>query len=51
MVWARSIGLASATAALMLLAVPSWADVTVTENTGGKMFGAADLSGTKVTRI
>lgn len=51
MVWARSIGLASATAALMLLAVPSWADVTVTETTGGKMFGAADLSGTKVTRI
>lgn len=51
MVWARSIGLAGATAALMLLAVPSWADVTVTENTGGKMFGAADLSGTKVTRI
>ena len=33
MVWARSIGLAGATAALMALAVPSWADVTVTEGT------------------
>jgi len=51
MVWARSIAVAGATAAAMLLAAPSWADVTVTETTGGKMFGQADLSGTKVTRV
>ena len=50
MVWARSIGLAGATAALVLLAAPSWADVTVTETTGGKMM-TQDLSGTKMTRI
>jgi hypothetical protein len=51
MVWARSIAVAGATAAVVLLAAPTWADVTVTETTGGKMFGQADLSGTKVTRI
>lgn len=49
--WARSIAVAGATAAAMLLAVPARADVTVTETTGGKMFGPADINGTKVTRI
>jgi hypothetical protein len=51
MKWARSIAMAGAAAAAMLCAVPARADVTVTESTGGKMFGNTDLSGTKVTRI
>jgi hypothetical protein len=50
MVWARSIAVAGATAAVMLLGVPAWADVTITETTGGKMF-TADMSGSKTTRI
>jgi hypothetical protein len=51
MKWARSIAMAGAAAAAMMLAAPAWADVTVTETTGGKMFGAGDMTGTKVTRI
>jgi hypothetical protein len=34
----------------MLLAAPVWADVTLTQNTGGKMF-TNDMSGTNTTRI
>jgi hypothetical protein len=36
--------------AAMLMAAPAFADVTVTQTTGGKMFGP-DISGTNVTRI
>jgi hypothetical protein len=52
MVRVRSIAVAGATAATMLLlGAQARADVTITETTGGKMFGQADLSGTRVTRI
>jgi hypothetical protein len=37
--------------ALLLTAAPAWADVTLTQTTGGKMFGGGDQSGTSVTRI
>lgn len=51
MKWAQSMAMAGATAAMLTLAVPARADVTITESTGGKVFGAGDISGTKVTRI
>src|SRR6266545_6335669 len=35
----------------MLIVTPAWADVTMTQTTGGKMFGASDMAGTNVTRI
>jgi hypothetical protein len=40
-----------AVVAAMLMATPAFADVTMTQTTGGKMFGQTDLSGTNVTRI
>ena len=52
--WGRSIAIAgrgAVTAALLLTALPAWADVTLTQTTGGKMMGAGDMAGTSVTRI
>jgi hypothetical protein len=46
----RSIAICGAMSAAMLMAAPVWADVTLTQNTGGKMF-TSDMSGTNTTRI
>ncbi len=47
----RAAGRAVFMAALLLGAWPAWADVTVTQTTGGKMFGGGDQAGTSVMRF